>query len=617
MAKGAFFKEATVDVMSLVIKNSFEKSKGDYIRLESFKGDMEFQGLKFKEIINNKESNYIYKIKQAKFVDIPGMPIAYWVSNTLLDVFKKKKVYDLSISSGQNVTSNNNRFVRHFWELDQKNIGVTKKWLPYAKGGGFRKWYGNIIDVVDWSAEAREFYKKNSASRIISEEYWYRKAITWGLITSSVPSFRVLPPDSTFDKGGSSIFIKEESHFNYLLAVFNSNIFPKLAEIMNPTLNFQVKDVRDIPIIFENNEKITKMVDETIELSKHDWNSYEHSYKFKKNPLIKILNEKKKKHDTNHITIEACYEEYKKETNNNFYRLKELEEKINKLLIDAYNLNDEIKHWVSEKDVTVTKVVDEKKIKDKLNSFCMDKREVVESFISYIVGCLLGRYNSNLDINTNKEIIHNNDKGIDIEDGKLDVLIMSDAGYSNANLINQFVFFIQEKFGEKYLESNLNFIAESLNNQGTTSREVIENYFLNDFYNDHVKYFKKRPIYWQYDSGKQNGFKALVYMHRYDEDTTGKVRVEYLHQVQRAYERTIANLQEDIIHTNDAKEITQIQKHIEKLTKQLKECREYDERLGHMALERVAIDLDDGVKVNYEKVQTDSKGKFHQILAKI
>ena len=200
---------------------------------------------------------------------------------------------------------------------------------------------------------------------------------------------------------------------------------------------------------------------------------------------------------------------------------------------------------------------------------------------------------------------------------KDNIIPINDQRYYEDDIVSQLEEFMRTCFGEDTFERNLSFIADTLENEGSSSREVIRNYFLKDFYKDHLKMYQKRPIYWLYDSGKQNGFKALVYMHRFDEDTAGKVRVDYLHQLQKTYERTIFNLQDDISNCKDAKEITKLQKRIEKLTKQLKECKEYDERLGHMALERVLIDLDDGVKVNYQKVQTDSKGNFHQILAEI
>lgn len=325
-------------------------------------------------------------------------------------------------------------------------------------------------------------------------------------------------------------------------------------------------------------------------------------------------------------TIEQAYKNYKQYTNNNFTKLKENEERLNELFIEIYGLEDELDKYVSDKDITIAKIFDDKKdiYEDiKGNSYILTKEDVIKSFISYGVGCIFGRYSLDEEglVYAGGEFdINRYDKIKPVEDN---IVLITDEEYFEDDLANRFVEFVKVSFGEKALEENLKFIGDSLKGKGT-SREKLRNYFVNDFYADHVKTYKKTPIYWLYDSsaGKtkkqsKNGFKALVYMHRYDSDTTGRVRMDYLHKVQRIFERRIDFLRDDIAHNKDAKKVAESEKKLEKIIKQIKECKDYDEKISHIALSRIDIDLDDGVKVNYEKVQTDDKGKKFKILAKI
>lgn len=341
-----------------------------------------------------------------------------------------------------------------------------------------------------------------------------------------------------------------------------------------------------------------------IQIAKEDWDSHEKSFEYRAHPFVAFKEEiaLDKTENTSRRTLEMAYENWKKITKLRFTKLKNNEEELNKIFINMYDLGGFILPHVDDKNISVRQA---------------DIKYDIRSFISYVVGCIFGRYSldregivfagGDFDINKYSTFLPE----------ESNIILISEQEYFSYDIVNRFIEFIRMCYGDNTLEENLLFIAKALNSNGKTSREILRDYFLKDFYKDHIKMYQKCPIYWLYDSGKQNGFKALVYMHRYAKDTTGKVRVDYLHQVQKAYERTIANLQEEMANSNDAKEITQIQKRIEKLTKQLKECKEYDERLGHIALERIPIDLDNGVKVNYQKVQTDSKGKVHQVLAKI
>lgn len=594
-----------VQTTAFIFRNSTQKN---YISL--FKKLVDFKTQESKEFAFLNNSNLTYKILTNKFYMFPDKQFAYWCSDKLISTFKNNSLYEFSISPSQNVTGNNDRFLRKWWEINNYNVDKRDNWIFYAKGGGYRKWWGNINDVINWTPSARKIYQYGDgkhASQIINKEYWYKKGITWGLITSSGPSFRIMPEGATFDKGGSTIIV-DEKVYNFSLGLLNSKVYSEICSILNPTLNFQVKDIRSMPISISNKNIIDNLVVENIEISKWDWNLFETSWSFKRNPLLTIL-----KNNLNTLienTIEECDYLYKK----NFFKLKENEEELNKLFIDIYGLNSEINPKIENSDISL-KTNPDYRYKNK-----KDKKvlyDTISEFISYAVGCMLGRYSLDVeglayaggewDSSKYKTFIPDPDNCIPITDEE----------YFDDDIVGRFVEFVKLVFGEKTLEENLKFISDALGTKGKTSREVIRNYFLKDFIKDHNKIYQKRPIYWMFDSGKQNGFKALVYMHRWDADTIGNMRIEYLHRMQRVYEKEIIRMQ-DIIDTSDNnKAIKNADKAKEKLQKQLKEAKDYDEKVAHLALSRIDIDLDDGVKVNYEKVQTANDGKKLEILAKI
>lgn len=559
--------------------------KGTYARLVGIVGENE----KRDAFLSHQN---LYVSCADNFSKIPGMPVAYWVSEKFADVFKNEKLYKYSISPSQNVTGNNDRFVRKFWELSNVKVGGRDEWIFYAKGGGFRKWWGNLLDIVNWTPTARYIYQHGDghhASQIINKDYWYRKGITWGLITSSIPSFRVMPEGATFDKGGSTIIVEREV-YNYALGLLNSKVFLVVAKALNPTLNFQVKDICSLPLVISCLDVINSTVDKCIDISQVDWDSFETSWDFKTHPLIKPV-----------PLISESFAQWSDECEKRFTRLKSNEEELNRIFIDIYSFQDELTPEVEEKDVTVRRA---------------DLTRDIKSLVSYAVGCMFGRYSLDVeglayaggewDGSKYKTFIPDPDNCIPVTDEE----------YFRDDIVVRFVDFIRTVYGADTLEENLTFIADALGTRGNTSRERIRNYFLNDFIKDHIKMYQKRPIYWMFDSGKQNGFKALVYMHRWNADTTGNVRVEYLHKLQRIYENEIRQSQ-DVAETGSGREVSAAQKRIEKLTKQLKETHDFDEKIAHLALSRIDIDLDDGVKVNYEKVQTGDDGKKIEVLTKI
>ena len=505
-------------------------------------------------------------------------------------MFSNKLLFDYSISDGQNVTSNNARFVRFFWEVNSSRIGKNRKWRLYAKGGGFRKWYGNIVDIVDWSPEAILFYHKEPSARVLPEYLWYRKGITWGLITSSVPSFRLLPEQATFDKGGSSIFLKDDRDFEYILGLLNSKVFLETVSVLNSTVNFQVKDIRSMPVVFAHKEEISALVKECIDTSKDDWDSMECSWDFVEHPLLTFGRSPRRPGDTN--TIEQAFDCWKELADRRFKKLWENEVKLNQLFANIYGLEKDLTPEVEEKDISIRRA---------------DMRRDVKSLISYAVGCMFGRFSLDAPGLVYAGEAWDVSKYKTFQPDKDGIIPICDDEYFEDDIVGRFVKFVEVVYGKDTLEENLRFIADALGGKGS-SREIIRNYFINDFYADHLKVYQKHPIYWLFDSGKKNGFKCLIYMHRYQPDTIARIRTDYVHEQQSRYRTAIADLEQRINGASTSERV-KLSKQMTKLQDQAEELRVYEEKIHHLADQMIKIDLDDGVKVNY--------AKFQDVLAKI
>ena len=546
---------------------------------------------------DNDKLKIVYCFDQNEFARIPGIPWAYWVSNEFIDnLVKGISVNNISDFTGsQHITANNDKYLRMLWEVDKNEI-ENNKWKLYAKGGGFKKWYGNLDTIVNWSPDAIRYYKENKTSNLLNERYWNQEGITYTEISSSSNTFRYLPPNCIFDKKGPSIVRIE--NLKYCLAALNSPVATAYFKVFNPSISTQVKDVKNFPIIIDERWKATieEIVGENIVLSKADWDSYETSWEFKIHPLIKDYVQSR--------SLKLCeiYSDWVKFSEGTFDKIKSNEEELNRIFIEIYNLQNEMTPLVEDKLVTVSKP---------------DLGRDIRSFISYVVGCILGRFSLDYE-----GLVYAGGKWDDTKYRKVipvkdNILPITDEEYFEEDIVGLLINFLKKIYGDETLDENLDFIAKALGNKGNTSREIIRNYFVKDFFKDHCKVYQKRPIYWLFDSGKTDGFKALVYMHRYDENTIGNLRIDYLHKMQRVYDNEINRMQETIDNSSDGREVSAAQKRKEKLIKQLKETKEYDEKIAHLALSRISIDLDDGVIVNYEKIQTDSDDKNLDVLAKI
>ena len=558
-----------------------------------------------------------YIAEQDNFSKIPGSPVAYWINPKLIEAFNIGKSIDqLSDFTGsQHITANNEKYLRFHWEVWDDTVKRNGKWAFYAKGGEYRKWYGNLELIVRCDIAAMTYYKTNATSNCLAEKYWYTEGITYSAVTSKGTGFRYYPPVGAFDKGGATICYLKDIH--YILALLNSIVADYTFKLLNPTINLQVKDVKSLPIIMDETKRsyVDTLAQECIDTSQHDWDSFETSWDFAEHPIVKWSRQLR---DATSIgatmvyyyhgerpkvscPVELCYMLWQGECNDRFAKLKSNEEELNRIFIDIYGLQDELTPEVEDKDVTVRRA---------------DLGRDIRSLISYAVGCIFGRYSLDQPGLAYAGGDWNPDQYHTFTPDADNVIPITDEEYFPDDLTGLFVAWVKKVFGANSLEDNLAFIAKALGTKGTSPRAVIRNYFLNGFYADHVKIYQKRPIYWLYDSGKQNGFKALIYMHRYNADTSGLVRADYLYKMEQVYESEIARMDDAIAHGAN-REVAQATKRKEKLVKQLKECKDYDDRLGHIALARIPIDLDDGVKVNYDKVQTGADGKKQAILAKI
>lgn len=571
---------------------------------------------------------------QENFSKIPGSPVAYWLSKKMIGTFSQNTLGKVLTTREGMATADNDRFLRLWYEIifsrikfgckNQANATESNaKWFPYNKGGDYRKWYGNNDLVVNWFDDGFEIRnnRDKKTGRIRSHnyngEYAFREGITWSALSSADISVRYTGNGFLFDSKGAKGFCNHIENLLPIQALINSVVAKTYLKVFSPTLDFKVGDIILIPLFDDvlHNNKITMLAEGAINKSKSDWDSFETSWDFAEHPLVKLS---RQLWDATSIgatmayyyhgerpevscPVELCYLLWQGECNDRFAKLKANEEELNRIFIDIYGLQDELTPEVEDKDVTVRRA---------------DLGRDIRSLISYAVGCIFGRYSLDQPGLAYAGGDWNPDQYHTFLPDADNVIPITDEEYFPDDLTGLFVAWVKKVFGANSLEDNLAFIAKALGTKGTSPRAVIRNYFLNGFYADHVKIYQKRPIYWLYDSGKQNGFKALIYMHRYNADTSGLVRADYLYKMEQVYESEIARMDDAIAH-GASREVAQATKRKEKLVKQLKECKDYDDRLGHIALARIPIDLDDGVKVNYDKVQTGADGKKQAILAKI
>ncbi|MGX6427995.1 BREX-1 system adenine-specific DNA-methyltransferase PglX [Levilactobacillus yonginensis] len=583
------FEEATVPINTFVLKNTKDESLGSYLKLSAFKGGMDVQKDKVLEAIEDPKVDYLYRTNQANFAKIPGMPIAYWIKAKTLEVFSQKLIKNYTISDGQTKTGNNSKYLRLLWEVSANQIGSSKRWVIHAKGGSFRRWYGNLTHIIDWSFSARSHYKNDNVARIAPDYIWFRKGITWTLISAdSRLAVRVLPETATFNLAAPSLFAKNVKNTDYLLGFLNSKAAAYIRNIYNPTLNTNISDITNIPLKVDNTKIIEYYVEENIQISKKDWDAFETSWNFKNQMLLThIADDKRTEVDGK---LKNAFKIWQGEARERFDQLKANEEELNRIFIDLYGLNDELTPEVADKDVSV-RLADE--VRD------------IKSFLSYFVGVVFGRYSLDVEglayaggdwIQSNYQTFVPNEDNL---------LLLNDDDYfgDSRDIINRLRAFLGAAFGTENIQDNLDYIASVVGKRADSSEASIRRYFVDDFFKDHSKIYQKRPIYWEFNSGKRNGFKALMYLHRYDKNELAMIRTNYLHPLQGKYEQKISQLSQLLADENVVSQKKKYEKKLKHLNQQLTEIKKYDPIIQHIANQQISLDLDDGVLVNYSKLQ--------------
>lgn len=598
------FEEATVPVCTFAFQNRHVQKKGCYLRLVDFRGGMEVQRQKTLEAIENHNCGFYYEQSTDNFSKILGSPVAYWASTKMLEAFQTGNKFAGETKKGV-LTGDNNTYLRLWHEVNIGKIGFelyshaemidsSMKWFPVTSGGEKRRWYGNFDTIVNLENDGADIKANVKNYRLRDSQYYMLEAITWTEISSSIFTCRYVPKGILFGNGGPVSFFFNEK-LMYHLALLNSKVAMEILGYLAPTINYGPEQINRIPIVYSNEDEVNQLTKWNILLSQTDWNSFETSWDFVTHPFITYrsgagfadipMNKWQ-------YRIADAYHTWESNATAQFDLLKKNEEELNRIFIDIYGLQDELTPEVEDKDVTVRKA---------------DIGRDIRSFISYAVGCMFGRYSLDVDGLVYAGGEWDNSKYSTFAADKDNIIPISDDEYFEDDIVGRFVKFVEVVYGKDTLDENLKFIADALGGKGQP-KDVIRNYFLNDFYSDHCKIYQKRPIYWLFDSGKKNGFKCLIYMHRYQPDTIARIRTDYVHEQQARYRTAIADLETRISNASTGERV-KLNKQLKTLNDQAVEIHEYEEKIHHLADQMISIDLDDGVKVNY--------AKFQDVLAKI
>lgn len=531
-----------------------------------------------------------YTANQDNFAKIPGSPVAYWASNEIYSLFKYPPLSKYVFFKEGITTGDNDRFLRLWHEVAFSNIlnqSSQGRWCPCNKGGPYRRWYGNKNFVIDW-LDSGQHLKNFKGSSFRNSEFQLLEGGTYSNLSSGAFSTRYSEGGTAFESKGTTYFSK---YLYSALAYMNTKLFNYLLTFVCPTLDYKFGTIQKLPYL-KGNDKTDAICKENICKSKLDWDSFETSWDFTRHPFIKAITKYPNMMDVGNIYLAECYDIWAGECEERFEKLKDNEEELNRIFIDIYGLQDELTPEVEDKDVTVRRA---------------DLGRDVRSFISYAVGCMFGRYSPTYDglayaggtWDDSKYNIYKPDA-----DG---IIPICDDEYFEDDMVGRFVEFVRVVYGDSSLEDNLRFIANALGGKGQP-KEVIRNYFLNDFYADHCKIYQKRPIYWLFDSGKKNGFKCLTYMHRYQPDTIARIRTDYVHEQQARYDTTEKELEQRVAKASGSERV-KLSNQWKKIHAQAQEIHEYEEKIHSLADRMIKLDLDDGVKHNYEI--------FKDVLAKI
>ena len=587
------FDEISGEVVNTVAFVMTPKVTSNYI--STFIKLLQYPNEESKRIGYLKKEDLFYT-DQSRFKFVSEHIYAYWVSGTVFNILTNMPTVDDVAAARKGLTTgDNDRFVRLWHEVSVDRFTITNgyaKWYPMTKGGSFRKWFGNNEYVIDWENNGhalKYFVDGNGKMRSVlrNTQYYLKECISWNDTASGDLAFRYQSDKFIPNASGPCVY-SGNVDIIYLLGLFNSKVSRAFMQILAPALKFEVGQVARFPVVYKKEQKelITSLVKKCVSLSKIDWDSFETSWGFKCHPLVvPALN-------LGYRRLSDCWKEWERACDERFGQLKTNEDELNRIFIEIYGLQDELTPEVEDKDVTVRRA---------------DLSRDIRSFISYIVGCMFGRYSIDAFGLAYAGGAWNSSKYKTFQPDKDAILPICDDEYFEDDIVGLFVKFVNTVYGKATLEENLCFIADALGGKGS-SREVIRNYFINDFYADHLKVYQKRPIYWLFDSGKKNGFKCLVYMHRYQPDTIARIRTDYVHEQQSRYRTAIADLEQRISSASSSERV-KLNKQLATLQAQAEEILIYEEKIHHLADQMIKIDLDDGVKHNYSI--------FKDVLAKI
>ncbi|HEY8034492.1 MAG TPA: BREX-1 system adenine-specific DNA-methyltransferase PglX [Methylobacter sp.] len=648
------FDGATVPICTFTLSaNHIKDYVGGYIKLSNFKGHQN-QAPKTLEAIQNKSCGWFYQAKPDDFKKISGSPVAYWVSDKVRDIFvTSQKLGDIADARQGLATADNDRFLRLWYETDMKRIGFgmanreqaersSIKWFPFNKAGAFRKWYGNQDFVVNWENDGEEIRnfsddKGKQRSVIRNPNYYFRSSVSWSDVTSSTNAFRFFPEGFIHGNVAHSIFNFSEKEKLSLLNYCNNKFCSDIIKILSPTLHFDIGYFNNLPYPKKLESYDLSNVDGLIFIAKADWNTYEISWDFQNNPLIVgwvCVTQQTESTDVGlrdkaanpTYKLSNVYADWHVQNRQTITEMQRLEQENNRLFIDAYGLQDELEPDVPLEQITLT-VNPKYRYGGNLSDAELAQRfqsDTLAELISYGIGCMMGRYRidkpgliyahaGNIDFDKiyNVDTTPTQNPFVADDDG---IIPLTDQEWFKDDATNRFRDFVRTVWGEDNLQVNLDFVAESLclnslkPKKSESSLETIRRYLSTEFYKDHLKTYKKRPIYWLFSSGKQKAFECLVYLHRYNESTMPRMRTEYVTPLLGKYDSFAVQLNKQIEDATTS-EATQLKKELIALEKKQTELREFDDKLKHYADMRIKLDLDDGVKVNY--------GKFGDLLADV
>lgn len=588
------FEEATVPIDTFVLKNSDDKV-GTYLRLSDFKGGMAVQEQKVLEAIGDSNVKYLYHTDQSNFDKIPGSPIAYWVTKVIYNDYKKGILFNGLTKKGV-LTGNNKLFLRLWHEVNIQKIGfnissheemlrLNFKWFPVTSGGMRRKWFGNLDTVVNLENDGWDIKHTVKNYRLRDPQFYFREALTWTEVSSSSFNCRYVPNGILFGNGGPVAFVGKDIFYD--LGFLNSKVSTAILKFIAPTINFGPEQVKKIPLLFSNPEQINTIVKYCIALSKQDWDAFETSWDFQKSPLL----------IQNAASLQQAYINWSNESYTRFNQLKSNEEELNRIFINLYGLQDELTPEEDDKEVSVRKA---------------DQVRDIKAFLSYFIGCVFGRYSLDQDGLVYAGGDWDASRYTTFKPNKENIILLTDRQYfdDDRDIIVRLKEFLTKTFDPETLTENMDFIAQTLEpkkfERGTSAEDIIRTYFLNDFYKDHAKIYQKRPIYWEFNSGRNKGFKALMYLHRYNTEQLPMVR-HYLHELQPAMNDLIEVDQNLLDQETTASAKSKYRKAIATLNKQMNEIMKYDQILDHLSQSPIDLDLDDGVLVNHDKLQQGEK----------